>query len=271
MSLRSQAVWDVFLLAGSILLLCQSSEGWAEEGALRPHAPEPMVFDLVRPLGVRAGEFEVNTLGIIPFRRSSSSTGGLFPSEEGTEQDPPANKGLGPTIEWAPEIEFAPIDNLALEFELPFADSTLAEYKAGVQWSFTPTSDGLFIDGIQGLINIDADGSSITPALLYLSAWRFRGIYTFQTMLGARSTVGSRAAANETDLLINPTLYAELGSGRAVGGESNITVSEKGAIECRIMPQFSLHVGIITIQLGAGVVFDDERAVGETAFRLVAD
>lgn len=127
-----------------------------------------MVFDLVRPLGVRRGELEINTLGIVPFRRTTSSVEGLFPSSEGTEEDPPATKRRGPGIEWAPEIEFAPLNNFALEFELPFADGTLAEYKAGAQWSFSPTANGLFIDGIQGLLNIDADGSSVTPTLLYL-------------------------------------------------------------------------------------------------------
>lgn len=33
-----------------------------------PRIPEPMVFDLVRPLGAKRGEGEINVLGMIPLR-----------------------------------------------------------------------------------------------------------------------------------------------------------------------------------------------------------
>ena len=66
-----------------------------------PHIPEPMVFDMVRPLGAQRGELEINTLA----QRNLS--------------------GSGSRTEWAPEIEYAFMDGLAIEFELPFENSEL--------------------------------------------------------------------------------------------------------------------------------------------------
>lgn len=90
-------------------------------------------------------------------------------------------------------------------------------------------------------------------------------------MLGARRTLGSRAAATETDIVINPTLYMDVSSGRALGLESNITISERGKLEYRLMPQFSVNVGFFTAQFGVGVRFDDGRPTGESAFRLITE
>lgn len=254
-----------------VAVLLVPVEACAVDG-LTPHAPEPMVFDLVRPLGVREGEVEVNVLGIVPFRRERHGAEGLFPSGEGTEEDSPAHKRRGPRMEWAPEIEFAPIDNLAFEFEVPFADATLAEYKAGAQWSFAPSDDGRFIDGVQALCNVDADGASVTPTLLYLTAWRLGVPYTVQSMFGFRRTLGSRSASNQVDFIFNPTFYAEIGDGRAVGLESNITLSEQREFEWLLMPQAAFNLGRgATVQFGIGARLEERAVRGESALRLITE
>jgi hypothetical protein len=66
-------------------------EGDAALGSAMPHVPEPLLFDLVRPLGEHV----------------DSSI-----------------------VEWAPEIEYAFADGYAVELEFPFVDSDLVEYKA---------------------------------------------------------------------------------------------------------------------------------------------
>lgn len=60
-----------------------------------PVFPEPMIFDLVRPLGARKGEFEANTLALLPL------------------------KGRRYNVDWAPEIEYAFANGYAIELELP--------------------------------------------------------------------------------------------------------------------------------------------------------
>ena len=63
----------------------------AEDGGAQAHAPiipEPMVFDLVRPLGALKGELEGNTLVEIPLAQTDPSD---------------------PSVFWAPEVEAAPM------------------------------------------------------------------------------------------------------------------------------------------------------------------
>ncbi len=81
-------------------------------GADQIQLPEPMVFDLVRGLGARAGELEANTLFMSPLRRGHAE------------------------LAWAPEVAWAPIDDLALELELPVANMELEAVKLALQQTF---------------------------------------------------------------------------------------------------------------------------------------
>ena len=242
----------------------------ASDSIVGPGVPEPMVFDLVRPLGVREGELEFNVISLVPFRREQKSTQGLFPSVEGTESDRPAKRELGPVIEWAPEVEWAPIDDLAIEFEVPFSEERIAEYKMGIQWSFTPSTDNSRISGLQLLVNTDADGGSTTPTFLYLWAARFAPTYSAQVMAGARTTLGSRSATTETDFVLNPTVYKEVTSSIAFGVEGNTTTSERGRVEALVMPQATLSLTrSITLQMGVGARVVRGDITGESGFRLI--
>ena len=64
--------------------------------------PEPLMFDLVRGLGAKKGELEINALADFPLNNTSSRN-----------------------VEWAPEVEYAVFDNLAVELELPFENFEL--------------------------------------------------------------------------------------------------------------------------------------------------
>ncbi len=82
-----------------------------EEG---PRIPEPMVFDLIRPLGAKRGEAELNSLGRIPLSRKARQVDGVS-DPLGLVRRSQDRQGT----EWAPEIEYALTDGLAVEFELP--------------------------------------------------------------------------------------------------------------------------------------------------------
>ena len=69
--------------------------------------PEPLVFDLVRPLGSPQGELEVN----------------FFASRI---------NGQG-QLSWSPEIEYVIADGYAVELELPHTNGSLDEYKMALQ------------------------------------------------------------------------------------------------------------------------------------------
>lgn len=65
-----------------------------------PRVPEPMVFDLVRPLGALKGTVEINSLGMIPLSRTIRKVDGAT-DPLGLVRRSPDRRG----VEWAPEIE----------------------------------------------------------------------------------------------------------------------------------------------------------------------
>jgi len=107
-----------------------------------PQVPEPMVFDLIRPLGAKRGEAEVNVLGLIPLRQRS-----------GTVDDVPDPLGLvrrspdSQEFEWAPESELALMDGFAVEVEFPLENSHLESYKAAAQLTFGTAMGNRMIHG----------------------------------------------------------------------------------------------------------------------------
>jgi hypothetical protein len=68
------------------------------------------MFGLVRGLGARQGELEINTLADFPLNNTST-------------------RG----VEWAPEVEYTLFNNFAVEMEFPFEDVDLEAYKMAVQ------------------------------------------------------------------------------------------------------------------------------------------
>jgi hypothetical protein len=80
-----------------VLLSCNSVVCQGKDKDQIVTIPEPLNFDLVRGLGARQGELEINSLADFPLNNTS-------------------NRG----VEWAPEIEYALFNNFAIELEFPF-------------------------------------------------------------------------------------------------------------------------------------------------------
>ncbi len=206
----------------------QSASSTAIPGAMAaaaPEIPEPMIFDMVRPLGARRGELEVNTLAQVNL------------------------SGPGRHVEWAPEVEYAVADGFAVELELPFTDGRLTDYKIGLQGTFGTFRGGRSIHGVQylGLHNRRDGGWS--SSLLYLLGNRFGERWSTMTMVGAgdvtlRSTKG-------TGLIVNHTTFWDADPKTVLGFEVN---RQTGASQYwLLMPQ--LHRTIaqkVSAQFGAG-------------------
>src|SRR5690606_14286490 len=127
-----------------------------------PHIPEPLAFDLVRGLGARAGELEINTLAISPWSRR------------------------GP-VEWAPEIEWAPRDDLALELELSIHNTQLHALKLALQFTFPHAHRRDFIAGWQ-LIGTYAPGERLLETTsLFIAGYRFDRRWSALAMAGLRA------------------------------------------------------------------------------------
>jgi hypothetical protein len=234
-----------------------------------PHVPEPLVFDLVRPLGARRGELEVNTLAIMPLTSSRSGSVragdelGLVPLSEDRAE-----------IEWAPEIEFALWDGFAVEFEFPFEGSRLEELKLGMQFTFGTAFDDRFIHGFQGLAERALQSTTTSWTGLYLAAMRFSPRWSALGMWGLSYEAGAgvdEIGGDRTQALQNLSVFYNLTDEVHLGLETNYAVSTAGDQTLLLMPQLQLAMGQhLSLQLGAGVGFSASETLPQAALRLIA-
>lgn len=201
--------------------------------------PEPLVFDLVRPLGARKGELEANVL----------ATGGF-------KSDDP----VAPLV--APEIEYALADGLAVEFELPFEEHGLAAVKLGGQWTFGGDESSGFIHGTQAIAERWVDEKIWDLSLLYIPAMRFGDTWSVLGMFGGTAQMGSDAK-NGIGVIANLTIFADLSERVVLGFESDAILFGSDGSSLLLMPQahyeFTEH---FTLQFGVGVMYFDGNALG---------
>ena len=163
--LKYSALYFESLIFIAVLLFCCSSvvgQNSANQESVR--IPEPLMFDLVRGLGARQGELEINALADFPLNDASS-------------------RG----VEWAPEIEYALFNNFAIEFELPFYNFELEAYKMAIQWTIGSSEDNKFIHGIQVLGETYIHDDILEVNFLYVPGYRFNEVWS---VIGAHTRAG---------------------------------------------------------------------------------
>ncbi len=200
---------------------------WTMPAAAVPEIPEPMVFDMVRGLGARAGELEINALATSPF------------------------SGQQRAIEWAPEVEYAVANGLALEFEMPFENARLNELKVGVQGTFGTMDGGRMIHGVQYLGIYDRHDKSTSHALLYLLGRRNDARWSTMSMIGV-GDVRVGQSEKVAGLLVNHTTFYNLDANRVAALELNFKSGRDGGVLA--MPQFHTPLADkISLQVGTGL------------------
>jgi hypothetical protein len=190
----------------------------------RPAVPEPMVFDLVRPLGALRGEAEVNTL---------------------------AEHNLGPGgTAWAPELEFMLLDGLGIEFEFPFENLGFEEWKLATQLTLGTTGNGTAIHGLQVIGRMPRHGGRDSMDVLYLLGAELGGRWSTLGMFGLRRQGIDRG---EYTGLVNGSVFYEYAHRLSLGLETNWEIDERSAVRALVIPQ--VHVDIdrhVTVQAGVG-------------------
>lgn len=212
-----------------------------------PRIPEPMVFDLVRPLGAAAGEREVNVLAVRPLR--------------------------GGPVDWAPELEVAYADGQSFELELPVADGRLTQLKVALQGTFGTGADGCWIHGWQYIGLYDLDRATPDNALLYISGYRLDARWSSLAMAGLRQ-VGLRHHG-PTYLLLNHALFYDLDPATVLGLELNLRqgVAADDTTSLLVIPQLHHRLSDVTsLQAGLGAQFRTGQQPGlVAALRLIRD
>jgi hypothetical protein len=192
--------------------------------------PEPLLFDLVRPLGARKGQLEFNTLAIFPWSASNSN-----PDDDPFGSSPTTFDKGG--IEWAPEVEYAIADNFAIEFEFPFESSTLEEYKLGLQWTIGTAFDNHYIHGFQVLIQPTSEWENWNSTLLYLGGVRFDETWSALLMVGGRMDLEGPNNSGTFERLINASIFADINDSARMGLETNYASKVDGTAEFILVPQ----------------------------------
>ncbi|MCI4590266.1 hypothetical protein MOK15_09170 [Sphingobium sp. BYY-5] len=198
-----------------------------------PRVPEPMVFDMMRPLGAKRGELEVNTLATTSL------------------------SGPDKTIQWAPEVEYALTDGFAIEGELPFVDGRLVELKLGLQAAFGAFNGGRSAHGVQYLGIYDRDARHYRNSFAYMLAHRYNGRWSSISMAGL-GDVSFSGGHGRNAAIVNHSFFYDSMEGQVLGLELNYRGGTDGYVLA--MPQIHQRLAAkINVQAGIGA----ERPRGE--------
>jgi len=237
------------------------SDGAGDENPLL--IPEPMLFDLVRPLGARRGELEINTLAVFPWRAINRDP----------DRDPFGSGQTTPDrgeIEWAPEIEYAFADGWAIEFELPYEGSKLEAYKVALQGTFGTALDGRYIHGFQTIVEPTTEWKDWNSTLLYLGGLRFDEQWSVLFMVGARMNLSGRGNAATFERLTNATLFREINDRLTLGLEVNNAEGFEGRSQTIFVPQSHFELSEHwELQSGVGLGVFDQGSEQSAIIRVI--
>ncbi len=196
-----------------------------------PHIPEPLNFDLVRGLGARRGELEINTLAVV--RLGDGQVG------------------------WAPEVEWAFADGYAVELELPLDDRHLEAVKLALQGTL-PGSQGNFVHGWQTYAEIGLDEGVTESVALYILGQRLSHQLSYLLMAGGRTVIGE-SGVDADAFLLNASLFWDSHEWQTRGFETNLEVGDGGEWILRLFPQIHLQLSEsvrLQFSVGADVTAD---------------
>ena len=191
--------------------------------------PEPLYFDMIRGLGARAGELELNVL--------THASWGRLPAE--------------PTV--SPELELVPLPGVGLELEGSFDAAGFRNVRVGVQGTLPGGLGESFLHGWLALGTHEPRGDRWRGAALYIAAYRFDAHWSLLAMAGVEldreATLPTRAAT-----LLNPSLFFDLSAETALGVELNHRHVLGESSELLVLPQVHWQpVRWIKAQAGAGM------------------
>jgi len=215
-----------------------------------PPIPEPLLFDLVRNLGSRRGELEVNVLAATSFRPTR-------------------------TVQWAPEIEYVPTSGGGLELELPLVDAEVEAVKAGAQATVASFASRRFELGVIGLYERSIHEPGFEGKIAAITAIRLSSRVQALTIVGP--TVARRRSSTAAGGTLNPSAFYQATRYMTVGVELGYSVEAplarspdaRAASSFLALPQVHLNpLPNVKIQLGSGLRVVDRVLLPLTAIRL---
>ena len=214
--------------------------------------PEPLMFDLVRGLGAKKGELEINALADFPINNISSRD-----------------------VEWAPEVEYALFDGFAVELELPFENFELEAIKMAIQWTIGQSKNNKYIHGIQVIGETMLHDNITEFSFLYVPAYRFNETWSVLGLFGIMLETGSDAPDKKETVLLNASLFADLNEHMVLGLELNNTDPtlqgrDNNEMSLLVLPQahYEFESGL-AFQFGVGSRFEDSETEVSAVLRII--
>ncbi|WP_250432899.1 hypothetical protein [Hanstruepera flava] len=214
--------------------------------------PEPLMFDLVRGLGAKKGELEINALADFPINNISSRE-----------------------VEWAPEVEYAIFDSFAVELELPFENFELEAVKMAVQWTIGQSKNNKYIHGLQVIGETMLHDNITEFSILYVPAYRFNKTWSTLGLFGVMLEAGSDAPDKKETILLNASLFANLNEHVVFGLELNNTDPtlqgrDDNEMSLLILPQMHYEFDSgLAFQFGIGPRFEDSETEASAVLRVI--
>jgi hypothetical protein len=254
MSYSKNSVYYLKSLRLFVVLLLSYNSVIGQEGKIKEtvNIPEPLMFDLVRGLGAKQGELEINSLADFPLNNTS-------------------NRG----VEWAPEIEYALFDNFAVEIELPLNNFDLEAYKMAIQWTLGSSKNNKFIHGIQVIAEKYIHDNLLELNFLYVPAYRFNEVWSTIGLFGVMYESGTDASDKNNTIILNASLFANLNEHTTLGLEINnsdptFQKIDNNNMELLILPQahYEFDSGF-AFQFGIGPKFSENKTNTSAVLRVI--
>lgn len=223
-----------FLILLSTASLFAREEFNYEDYASISHIPEPLIFDLVRPLGSKKGQWEVNA---------------LLNQEHYSDM---ADSHI------SPEVEYVFFDDIAGELEFPAIGGDVAALKGVIQWTIGHMgAHQQMVHGLQLIYQHSLETNpyeETTP--LYIFGHRLSRNTSYLLMLGDQYRQEHDDIAHR--LVFNATIFEVYSHLREIefGLEQNILGFGRNFEYWRITPQMDVVLSDhLKIQAGFGAIY----------------
>ena len=235
-----------------LLLISNLAIGQEKEIKETVEIPEPLMFDLIRGLGAKKGELEINSLADFPLNDASM-------------------RG----VDWAPEIEYALFDNFAVELEFPLNNFELEAYKMAIQWTIGTSKNNKYIHGIQIIGEKYIHDDIFELNLLYVPGYRFNEVWSAIGLFGVMLEYGDDTPQKNHTIILNASLFANLNEHTVVGLEINNSDPtfqriDDNDMELLLLPQvhYEFDSGF-AFQFGVGPKFNDGNTDLSAVLRVI--
>lgn len=243
-----------WLAVFSLLPLLLSPAGAREDhdpdqgglSSIKPEIPEPMVFDLVRPLGAEKGEIEINSLFI-------------------------ARPGRHGRLYWAPEIEWCFAEGYAVEFELPMENMHIESYKLALQGKLPrpKRSRRRFVHGWQTIVETDDRGKHPEWYLLHLTGLKLSRSWSTFWMHGFYRE--NQPAGSAMAFQGNHSVFHRTWKNVNLGIESNYKGIGLRGRDILVVPQLHWRKDRLNVQTGAGLNRANGTTYGILSWRIIRE